>query len=193
MTNINLPPHRASEILVEASNALSTTVRRNAAIAALYERYGNLVRQRCRRFLRDEAATEDAVQTTFMNLIRHYDRHEAPPEPGDAIRLIYAITTNCCINMWRKRRNTPEMTALDELPDIEGDSLESRVVAADLLRRLHDELPAPLLETAWMWYADGMTQDEIAEVLGIGRRAVAARMARFRKLLSARWNKPDPP
>ncbi len=177
-------PGLQSEVSVDSMND-----RRSAVIGALYQRYGGLLRRRCRHFLRDDAAVEDAVQTTFLKLLGHYDRHGHLPEPEETLRLIYRITANCCFDMLRGRNRLIQQGHFDELPEIEGDSLESRIVAADVIRQLLADLPQPLFEVAWFYYADGMTQDEIAEVLGIGRRAVAARMARFRQILLRRRRK----
>lgn len=159
---------------------------RNDAIDLLFQQYGNLVRRRCRGILRDDEAAEDAVQTTFLNLLKHHDRHGALPGPAEILPLLYTISTRCCFSMYRQQKRCSVGLDAVEIPDLEADSLESRVVAADLLRRVLADLPEPLFEAAWFWYVDGMTQDEIAGSLGVGRRAVAARLARFRKMVLAR-------
>lgn len=169
----------------------SSDASRNGAIHRLYHQYGNLVHRRCRCILRDDAAAEDAVQTTFLNLLKHYDRHGWLPGPGQMLPLLYCISTRCCINMLRKQTTAHGVVldTIDEIPDVGADSLESRVVAADLLRQLLADLPEPQFEVAWHWYVDGMTQEEIAEVTGVGRRAVAARLARFRQAVLVRRNR----
>ncbi|MEM7675507.1 MAG: sigma-70 family RNA polymerase sigma factor, partial [Myxococcota bacterium] len=76
-------------------------------IAALYERYGRLVENRCRFVLRDADAAQDAMQEVFVKVIRNLDqfREEASPSTW-----ILRIATNHCLNRlaseragWRKR------------------------------------------------------------------------------------------
>ena len=72
-------------------------------LTALYRSYGPAIYWRCLRLLRDRAAAEDATQETFMRVLRHLDR---APDADEAIRWIWRIATNYCLNELRnsKRR-----------------------------------------------------------------------------------------
>jgi RNA polymerase sigma-70 factor (ECF subfamily) len=139
----------------------------------LYRAYGGAVYARCRRLLRDDQAAEDAAQETFMRVHRHL---ASAPDARDALRWIYRIATNYCLNELRNRRYRPESVArLPDLPVAAGDPLADR----DLVRRVVESVPEKLRAVAFLYHVDGLEQSEVAAVLGISRRTVVNRLAEF--------------
>ena len=91
-------------------------------VEACYRSHGPMVLRRCRVLLRDEEEARDAMQDTFVQLVRHQGRlHEAGPS-----RLLYRMATNVCLNRIRSRRRHPEdpdealLTQIAALEDAES-------------------------------------------------------------------------
>ncbi|NMO15436.1 RNA polymerase sigma factor [Pyxidicoccus fallax] len=145
-------------------------------IHALYRTYGPTLYARCRQILGDDAAAADAAQETFLRLHRHLER---APDASQALAYIYRIATNYCLNQIRdgRRRALP----VAELPEHPGTDTERLLEDRDLARRLIASAPPQMAEVAWLHLADGLTQDEVAQVLGISRRTVVNRLADFHR------------
>ena len=79
-------------------------------VEATYRRYGPMVHRRCRALLKDEEAATDAMQDTFVRLLRYQDRLD---DKGLS-SLLYRMATNVCLNRIRSTARRPE-DANDEL------------------------------------------------------------------------------
>jgi RNA polymerase sigma-70 factor (ECF subfamily) len=144
-------------------------------LTELYRTYGPAIYWRCVRLLGDPSSAEDATQETFMRVHRHLDE---TPDADEALRWIFRVATNYCLNELRARRIRPEPVA--EVPDrAGGGSGEQEHADRDLVLRVVDRLPEKLRAVAWLHHVDEMDQEEIARVLGISRRTVINRLAEF--------------
>jgi len=135
---------------------------------ALYENYGPAIFARCCRLLDDRSAAEDAAQEVFLRVHRHIG---SAPANDEALRWMFRITTNYCLNMLRDRKLRPAPT--DDYAHVVGVACpEERIADRDLSRRLTMRAPAHLRAVAWLYHAEGLAQHEIANELGISRRTV---------------------
>ncbi len=146
----------------------------DARLAALYRRFGPAVYSRCRRILRDETLAEDATQEVFVRVLRHID--EAPDDEA-ALRWVYRIATNYCLNAVRDRSGQAEPVA--ELPEKPGDHAEDALADRDSCLRALQSVPEKLQAPALLYWVDGLEQTQIAEVLGVSRRTVINRLGEF--------------
>lgn len=148
----------------------------------LYTELGPTVYARCRQILRDTAAAEDATQEVFFRAHHQLARLTGRRE---TIAWLYRTATNHCLNEIRNGR-TRALLIRAAAPPV-GPDAEQRISEQDLVMRLVRDLPAELALAAWLYHVDGLEQTEIAEVCGVSRRTVIARLARFsgqaRKLL----------
>jgi DNA-directed RNA polymerase specialized sigma24 family protein len=136
----------------------------------LYQRYGTFVFRRARRLLGDEQLARDVAQDVFVQILRapRWD----PPSP---VGWLCTTTTNCCLNLLRRRRRWRDLLRNRPLP---------APVAAPLpVAALLEGIPARLQEIALYYGVDEMTQDEIALVLGISQKTVSNRLQELRALL----------
>jgi RNA polymerase sigma-70 factor (ECF subfamily) len=135
---------------------------------ALYAHYGSAILARCCRLLNDRSAAEDASQEIFLRVHRHIG---AAPAHDEALRWIFRITTNYCLNMLRDRKLRP--TPTDDCDHLVGvASPEERIADRDLGRRLTQRAPTHLRMAAWLYHVEGLAQQEIAGEMGISRRTV---------------------
>jgi RNA polymerase sigma-70 factor (ECF subfamily) len=143
-------------------------------LSELYRQYGGLIYARCRRFLRDDAAAEDATQETFLRAAVHLDRATGP---GEAMAWIHRVATNYCLNELRDRRRRAEPRA--ELPELAAERVDEALADRDLAARLVARAPEKLRVVAWLHHVDGIEQGEVARLLGISRRTVVTRLQTF--------------
>lgn len=141
----------------------------------LYAEFGPVIHARCRRMLADAAQAEDAMQETFIRVLGHLDT--APERRDEALRWIYRIATNLCLNHLRDHKGRERPAA--ELPEAWSASDEARIADRDLLANLVTRIPPRFSGPGWLYHVDGLELDEIAEVLGVSRRTVASRLAGF--------------
>jgi RNA polymerase sigma-70 factor (ECF subfamily) len=143
----------------------------------LYVRHGTAVFARCRRLLDDHAAAEDAAQETFLR-VHHHIRSAPAHDPDEALRWMFRIATNYCLNMLRDRRRRPIPT--DDLAQLAGrDSGEELMADRDLGRRLTLQAPEHIRAVAWSYHVEGLAQQEIADEFGISRRTVVNYLGAF--------------
>lgn len=157
-------------------------------LPALYRRYGDMVYGRCLSMLRNEADAADACQEVFLKVHRHADSFRGAASPST---WLYRIATNTCLNMMRTRRRHPE--DLTERMEDEhlpvGDGVLDRIAEKQLVGVLLADLDERTAQCVVHHFMDGMTQDEVGELLGISGAAVRKRLAKFRD--EARRRLPD--
>ncbi|MBL8616068.1 MAG: sigma-70 family RNA polymerase sigma factor [Deltaproteobacteria bacterium] len=142
-------------------------------VDALYRSHSPMVLRRCRRLLRDEEQALEAMQDTFVQMIRNADRLDARAPSS----LLYRTATNLCLNRLRSRRRRPE-DADDELvsriaaaPDDTGLG-GARLMLASVFAR-----EQPSTKTmAVLHLLDGLTLEEVAEEVGLSVSGVRKRL-----------------
>ena len=164
--------------------------RDEAALAALYDRFGRVAYGLALRVLRDAALAEDAVQEAFMTVWRNADRYM--PERGKASSWILTFAHRRAVDLVRREQRR----RADPLDDASG-SREAQAPATDeeawlRLRRERVQqalraLPDQQREAIELAYFGGFTQSELAERLGQPLGTIKSRMfaglARLRELL----------
>ena len=144
----------------------------------LYRELGPVVYRRCLRLLGDRAAAEDATQEVFVKLLRDIDRLQ---DRETVLPWVYRVAMNHCLNLRRDaRRHGHDGAAadLELVPDARGDGPDSypdRQLSQAVLSRFDEETQAVAVGVL----VDGMEHEEIAGVLGISRRTVSRKLARF--------------
>lgn len=146
----------------------------------LYERYGASVYARCRQVLGHPEAAEDAMHDIFVKV--HHNLPRVPKdEGGEALRWIYRVTTNHCLNHLRDQRRRLELQEENApAPTLEA-AWEEGMLNRQIARRLMRHLDPKLAEPAWLYYVDGVDQGEVAQMLGVSRRTVINRLNAFKE------------
>lgn len=150
----------------------------------LYRRFGPVLYARCRRLLGDAAAADDAVQEVFLRVLRHLEK---VPDDGEAVKWLYRVSTNYCLNVIRDHKRHTNL--LQERPLRPLSAPEQALLDKDLVRRLLNHVPDKLQAPAVLYYLDDMEQKEIAEVLGVSRRTVINLLNRFVALAKSRFSR----
>lgn len=155
----------------------------DAAFEQLYTRYQRPIYQYIYRRLVDGARAEELTQEVFMGLIRSRGswRREASFKT-----YVYRIAFNQCASEARRadfRANEPlerpdgssvDVESPGPLPDGQASSRQEAVLVAEAL----DELDSDQREAIMLREYQGLSYDEIAEVLGVAVGTVKSRIFR---------------
>jgi RNA polymerase sigma-70 factor (ECF subfamily) len=132
-----------------------------------------------RRLTADAALAEDAVQESYVRLLRA-DTQGASDDERTA--LLYRIATNLVLDEWRRRRRQARLLA--RLPAAPPAAPEAG--AAEDIGRLLETLAPRARALLWLAYVEGWTHVEIARALGLRPLSVRVLLFRARAALARR-------
>jgi RNA polymerase sigma-70 factor (ECF subfamily) len=156
-----------------------------ARMSELFTRHGPAVYRRSLRLLGNHADAEEATQEVFIRAFRAADAFQGQSQ---VTTWLYRITTNYCLNQLRDRRRRRELFAEQVAPAPPGGPPSPGDVV--LLRRLLSEADEEQARAAIYVHLDGMTHEEVADLLGVSRRTVGNLLARFHEWASHRLKGP---
>jgi RNA polymerase sigma-70 factor, ECF subfamily len=143
----------------------------------LYGKYRPALLRKAERMLRSHALAEDVVQTLFVDVLEENVRtHDFP--------YLFRAVSNRCLNVLRdsKRRNELLLRRV-ERPTFCTREAES-VMALDLLLKLASSLEPEVAEAVAYAHFDEMTQDEIAELMGLSRKTIGKYLSEAQSVLA---------
>jgi RNA polymerase sigma-70 factor (ECF subfamily) len=150
-------------------------------VETFYKTYGPMVYRRCRSILRDEEAAVDAMQDTFVRILRSGERLDGHAPSS----LLYTAATNVCLNILRSRRRKGELEWKEEYEAAGADTgetgWENRLLGSHFLERLFEEEEESTRTMAYLHYLDGFTLEETARQTGMSISGVRKRLRRLRK------------
>lgn len=172
--------YASAAVAVEKSEASSReTQASETELASLYAKYSPAIYAHCRRFLQSPAAARDATQEAFVRVLA---RGVVLPREEEALRYLYRVSTNVCLNLLREHNvHTRAAPALAANSSHVG-SAESGLADREFVNAVLDRCGEGGAQVAIMHYLDGMSQVEIAEVLGITRRTVFNRLRKLARI-----------
>jgi len=150
-----------------------------AAIQGLYERHSYALFRRCRRLLLDADEAQDAMQEVFLKVLENPAQFQGQ---SSASTYLYGVATHLCLNRIRNRAARDgrwEASVADTIharPPEPADAVEARQLAAAILREAEPETAA----MAVYHFVDGLSQGEIAALVGLSRVSVNRRLQAFR-------------
>ena len=143
-----------------------------AAFEKCYERRADMVYRLCYCYLKNPADAEDAVQETFLKLLRTY-RTFSSPEHEKAWLIV--VAKNICMDMLRRKSR-------------QGESVDSRasLPAREENTGLHDAilaLPERMKAAVYLYYFEGYSTPELAAMLKKPQATIRGWLWQARKLL----------
>ncbi|MEM7247913.1 MAG: sigma-70 family RNA polymerase sigma factor [Acidobacteriota bacterium] len=136
------------------------------AVEACLERHGRLVWALARRFFRERAEAEDAVQEIFIELWKTAARFD--PTKGSEEAFVATLARRRLIDRRRKQARRGEEASLSVVAEIAGSHSEDveRTTEARLAGEVLRELPETQRRAIALYTDLGMSHSEIAEATG---------------------------
>ncbi len=167
------------------------------AFRTIFERYGKIVYRFLYRLLKDPSLAEEAVQEVFIKL---YQSAQTYQPRGKLITFLYRIALNHSLNELRKREQKVQRESLSTLPEdrYRAPSLKEEVGPEEELRAVQlkefiekwlDELSQAQRAALLMHRVDGLSYNEIAEVLNTSLSSVKSLIHRAKKKLKDKLDK----
>ena len=145
--------------------------------ALLYAEHHAAMERAALRILGSQADAEDAMQSAFVQVIRHFDK--AAEIPGEELRYwLISIVKNEALMLLRKNARTvptEDMAAFEQ----EAENVTDYRALVECFRKLPETYRATLETKLLLGFSDA----ETAQRLGISETAVSSRANRGRALL----------
>lgn len=143
-----------------------------------YRRFLPPIRAKCRRLLGRTAAADDVAQEAFVRLWRSGPRLDGTTDTRTIMAWLYLTSTRLALDALRERRR-PGVDLDEAAPVSCASSPESVAAARASILALFDKVPADEIEAALLARVDGLSQPEVAAVLGVSERTVRRLLERF--------------
>lgn len=156
----------------------------SAQAETLYQRYFDTLYRVCFLYMKNEADSLDAVQETFLRLIRSGFKEES--EEKTKAWLIVTASNYCkkqLSHWWRKKRSPME--------DEEYRLANAQAPSDSGVMELIWSLPEKYRALVYLYYYEGYKTREIAGLLGINASTVQTRLAKARSLLKLELTEPE--
>ena len=150
------------------------------SVEAIWQDFGQRLRQYIRARVSDEHAVDDLLQETFIRI------HKNVEHLADRQRLnawVFRIVRNMVTDYYRVNRHTASPIA--DAPPIEA-SIDSKNLNNEVSRwlpRLIGQLPEPFREAIQLYEIDGLSQKDIAKRLQLSLPGAKSRIQRGRQKL----------
>ena len=153
----------------------------------LYEKYATDVLRVSYFYLGDRQRAEDVCQDVFVRLMTN-----APDlQEGREKAWLLKVALNRCRDLWRSswhKRVLLGSKVLEIIPD--EDRIEDRLEKEALMQAV-SALPAPEREVFLLYYYQGLSTEETADVLGLPAGTISSRLSRGRQKLRQYLNGGD--
>lgn len=168
------------------------TIEETVLAEKLYNKYSKFMFKVAYTILRDNVITEDAVQQAFIKVINNLNKINENEEKKTR-NFIGLITKNTAIDIYNKVKNEPIALDNNYTANIKYD-ISCIIIDRETIDRLKIHIKAlkPIYQTPLFLYAEqGLSVNEIAEILDIKPKTVQKRIERARAQLINALNKED--
>lgn len=171
---------------------LLNTIDETILAEKLYNKYSKFMFKVAYTILKDNSLTEDAVQQAYIKVINNLNKINEREEKKTR-NFIGLITKNTAIDIYNKVKNEP--IALDDnyTSDMKYD-ISCIIIDKETIDRLkiHIKTLKPIYQTPLLLHTEqGLSVNEIAEILDIKPKTVQKRIERARAQLINALNKED--
>ncbi len=125
--------------------------------------------------LRSREDAVDVVHALFVDLIPRWNSEMDLP-------YLYRAVTNRCLNVVRDRGNRARLLEREQTvaAPVGRVKLDDQIIGIGLIAALADRLDQSHMEVLVARFVDDMTQEEIADHLGLSRKTIGKRLDRIR-------------
>ncbi len=158
-----------------------------AAFSEIFERYQQRIINYIYGLVHDRELANDLAQESFLKA------YKALPRMGDDLRLapwLYRIAGNTAFSALRRRRLIRWLPLLNE--GITTSNMDGDIAEAEAVHRALAKLPAKYAAPLLLHSHEGLSCNEIAEILGISSGAVKTRLFRAREAFRVAYGEDAP-
>lgn len=164
----------------------------------IVERYTEKVFNLAYRFTRNQQDAEEVLQDVFITIYNKLEKFEGKSAFSS---WLYRITVNTALMMLRKKKQTPTVCIDDLAPQVTDDwsATSSSSNTIDYMTTRHElravleaaiaELPAEYKTIFLLRDVDGLSNQEVGEILELSVPAVKSRLHRARLMLRKKLSK----
>ena len=151
-----------------------------AELQRLYTQLAPAIHRRAQVLLGRDADAWDVVQEVFEKMLSMGDKFRGEAQP---MTWAWRITTNLCLNHLRSRKlREPKLRLVrDDEPSDDQEATEVRQLLEVWLTHLDEREQ----EIATLLFIDGLTQEEVADVLGLSRKTIGREVEQLREKAAA--------
>lgn len=143
----------------------------------------NLIYKVCYMYAEDSDHLNDLYQEVLANLWQGIDKFRGDSKPST---WVYRAAINTCITYFRRHsRHSSASVSLDTIAHLPDDSDSTRTARLKMMYNLIADLGKLDKAIILMWL-DEKSYEEIAELTGLQRNAVASRLRRIKQKLADR-------
>lgn len=146
----------------------------NLEIEQIYRKHFAAVYSICFLYMKNEADACDMVQETFLRLLQGYFTYQSE-EKTKAWLIVTA--SNCCKKQLRKNWRKKQVSYDAKVHDV------GKEYPDNLLLRMVEELEEKYRLPVYLYYFEGYSSKEIAEILHINASTIRSRLAKARQIL----------
>jgi RNA polymerase sigma-70 factor (ECF subfamily) len=156
----------------------------------LFERHKDRIYSIALRYSGDDAAAQDIAQETFLKLFANLEnfRGESTFETW-----LFRLVVNACFDYRRKTKHlAPLVSGVPDLVRCPRSSALDEVMKAEMsgqVKSAIETLPAAQRMVVVLRYTEGLSYDQIAEVMGCSAGTIASRLNRVHKILERRLSR----
>lgn len=148
-------------------------------VQSLYAQFAPVVYRRAKVLMARDADAWDVVQEVFERMLRHGAAFRGEARP---MTWVYRVTTNVALNQVRSQKlREPLLTSVTA----EATSGVAQVEARQLISRWMKHLDERELTVATLLYVDGLSQQEVADVLELSRKTIVREVEALRQKLES--------
>ncbi len=158
---------------------------------ALFRRYQLPLYVFVFELIREEQASLDLVQETFIAAVRHIGSLRADDRFGG---WLFGIAHQKCVQRWRKRTEVL-LEEVPEFPDAIGDGPDEILIRREqeaALMSLLEDLPPPQRAVLLLHFVEDFSIDEIAHITGTQPGTVKSRLHYAKRALRQRMPPHEP-
>lgn len=161
--------------------SLAETDEDKSRVEFLYTEYRQLMFKTALTILHNKELAEDAVHEAFLRVLKNLSKFRSY-SCNENVSYLVIIVRGIALNMLKRDSRTEELDKNTASPEDIEETAEIHLSYKAVLENIGKLSPA-LKNVATLYYAHGLTEKEISEMLGMNTNTVRVSLMRARRIL----------
>ncbi len=165
---------------------MSTAVSNMKQLETLFTEHSDMVYRICLRYTKNSAESQDLVQDIFLKIHDNLGRFKGK---SSYMTWIYRIAVNYCLDNLRgkKRRNELNYQFIDDIVISNLGSQVTPSLVSITLEKVLSEADPQTREILYLAYTEGLSHEEIGNMMGVNRLTIQRKLAKFRDKIQKKY------